>query len=1503
MQYVNKYTGAGTNITNIHKVVAIGEDTYIIGNTQRNQPEQWDLYIVKLDKYENQVWEKGYIYPGASPNGFDFWNQLHVEDLYYSGDQRQGLVALAYNLEEVFLLTINPDSGELNYTNKIYDRNNITPAYQNVNIKARMHIIAKGEFIINVHEIHSDSSDQVKQIDYYLMKYSLPDGSVTFARRIDGSGIMLTIREEEVRGRILHLFGGDAYETGMDSDRGIIIEIDRNLNILKSNTLMYAYDSNTDLDNIDIFWTSRVHDGSYMVMGSYHHFKPSQVYNQPIKKWKLNWSKRPVKFYPSKFPVLIDWIPVQVGVIERYTHYFIAEVNAENDEIIRSFQIQTDFSDEGDKTIHSTEEGVFLSLDRKLFKLTPNLLGNEWCRTIHPLGEANALIPHRAIRPGRFNAYLDADGQTREDIAFFLSGSPLSYRTCNTHSYDDQLIIKSMFLVMPSVNLTINDAQIFQHHDARFLTGLKGLETDRLCKWSEGTLPVGPHSTLQAPYLYIQSVGSTGLDSTAGIHVRWQFTKELVNHLPKGSYYTGNPQGFNQPEDYVHILRAPYKPVGTTVNFGKKPNQVDDVQKRWGYIVGDRTISIYFRNVFKYNEVRSSINPANDPLGFIQAYGNNIIEATSNDEFFAFRFLTETLSYEVRTEVLSSETHGLPGPQSTILRGTLKATPLGQKHFIDKGGSLRFQPSHATVTGIYFEYYIDFIEEANNNKDWKTIAVTSLTLNNQEAESRLDPDPVNHPINAVWPRYDDGEFVNIDNYKKKWKGPLEDPRNEIRNSVSQYIELSADPDNPMANETFYFNDVVPVPEDPDAGLTLSHLTLLQMASMDFHVARMLGLGVSDFSSEVFSDQQFIYAAVYPISAELPNAGSYLVAVGIPTGQHDNRPPIAIDLKSATPGIFSSTGAIGELSPLTGEDGYTPDGKVRYISLFNKEVVPNEPQNIPFYWSTAQFNLSQATYPIYAGIKHKTKQEEPWRLPELSHNRQYKNVTDTGLTSAYETVEIPVPDFGYPLYIHRITRSGRSIYCSYGIDWFSRIKVSQITKELDSKIVPANELLPPSSCNALLIEQEAPLLLTSQKEQFMYDEIQTEDKTFIRLMFVYDSAQDMVQYLKKVNGEMEEDFDPLPLNEEIFADQIEIFFRPEVPKQLFGTVASVSDDPNNPLISVITTAPMELFSVGQSLNPTISVQQIPHYIGGVLSVGTDEFIIHHIEINPSNPFLPKIHVLKKNTENPFGSVTNAVVNPADYIAPEAGSSFMVVENMLNEVSWEQLNPHPFKVKISDQWGLYEEDVNITAGEGDNITVNTYYRRFRGFKHDHVKISKHNDEFTSQFEGVYKLEFENFSLDHHPQYTETVGDISVDWYRGSVRVPYENNPDGERKVLKIIRMENVGTTDNLIVYAQDEGYQNEPLQTANDRIDWVNLYPGFRVYLYENENMRLTKEHLYAEDEDVLDKYSIFGFRSRIAGNNDYISDISVPTMMFARKQDKPETPEQPAGGIFATKPDS
>ncbi len=1010
-------------------------------------------------------------------------------------------------------------------------------------------------------------------------------------------------------------------------------------------------------------------------------------------------------------------------------------------------------------------------------------------------------------------------------------------------------------------------------------------------KAAAGTLPV-TNPLVQSNCLYLQAAGSKGEESTPGIHLRWTLKGPLAEHLPKGDNYRDQPEGFNKPEDFVTLYRIKYQPMVRTLDLTYKPNTVIDSEGVWLYgNMKESMFRVYFRNKSKYNEVRSQMDHS-DPSAFFEKYGNNLIEVESSQKLFFATQLKSSGAGSAKTEVLSVETSLAGLPKNVTFRKNI--VNFSQKIFAENGRSIRFIPTGTIITSVNFEFYEDVVFQ----RSWEEIGRFGLSLDDGEVFQRLEPNPDN-PVHRVWARYNDDEFVNIKNYQMKWSD-MPESENTIRDSVKRYLELSQSPNNHLAVDHYYSSDN---PDDTNP-LEFSHFNNLQMAALDYHVARMLGLGHLDLNDQVYDGGQYMYAGHYQSvvnfhTGEITSPVDH-IAISLPTSQQDQRLSLPVRLKAPVPGMVSADPTAGTtMSSLTDADGYTHDGTGRYLSLMVEEVTPDEPANSPFYYTTQEFDMSTFTYPVSVGIEYKTKGDTKWSLPELPNDPNFLNVNSSGDESYNETVAIALPDFGNPAFVHKETRSGIHIYGSYGVNWFSRAKSSPITQQIESQIKPANTLLPPSSISAFLIQEEKPILLTSQNEQDMYKLNPANDKTLVRLTMEYDASQDMISYQKAINGVELSTFKPLPDNEELFADKIEVFYRPEALKQVFGMIDTVTDLPGNPLVSVIKTKALPLTSANQVMKPTIPVASFPNYIGGIFTVGTDDYVIHNI-VAGSSPDFPTFHVLKMQIGNAFGQNTPIPFDPANFSVPAANASFMVAENMQNPVSWGTVNPHALKIQIGDNWPIHTEEVTIESGQAPDVTYNTYFRKFRGIKKN-ATIKRVNQSGVT-FAGLYEIDFPGYTLNNHPQFSTIPGKDSVQWYRGSIRVSAVGQEGAEKKILKVIRIDNIGSGD-LKVFALDESHDdNNPLQPNVPRTVDVNFYPGYRAYLHYNAPCRLTKDHVIPQDPDVLEKYSIFGARAVDTAYAGYNSRISIPTMMFGRRIEAPATPEQPLGSKYATRPD-
>lgn len=1038
-------------------------------------------------------------------------------------------------------------------------------------------------------------------------------------------------------------------------------------------------------------------------------------------------------------------------------------------------------------------------------------------------------------------------------------------------------------------------------------------------------------TSLQSPHIYLQSAGSTGNDSARGVHLRWMLKNGLSEHLPKADYAIPNIN-FNKDADFVYIYRAPYQDVSknATINFSTVPGNVNDNGLQWTYAVNGLMFYIHFLEGQIYAQVRASINPLQNPQGFITSYfqSGGIIEIENQNElsFSVKTVFADASQATVKTELLSVENNVITAPKKVTLRKTYSLSEINNKKLYSENiRSIRLQSIDTYPVTVIFELYSDLVSD--RKIVWTLLDKYALTLDDTTAFQRLEP--ATNIVNGKWLRYNDQAYVNTKNYKEKWNGSSVAAENQIKQGVNSYIHLSDSVDNPSAIETFSYDAVEgPNGQDEASEFELSNLKLLQMASMDYHIARMLGLGVLDYGGVVDSGSKFVYIAEYVTFGDLKDGlGArevHHLYCSLPTSLTDQRLPVPVDLKNPVPGMYTSN-MVESPASITDEDGYSHDGKTRYLSLFNEDL-PEEEENAPFFYKNFEFISSESTLPVYAGIEYKKSGNTSWRKPELPFNSLYENIDPTVGTSyeKSETVSIVIPDPGQALYVHREKQSGWHEYSSYGINWFGRATSSSIIKSIETTIVPSNDLLPPTNINAVLVQKESPLLLTSSLEQDKYDAIdQGSDKTLARVTFEYDHAQELIDYKQKIGNEIIDDYTELPDNEEVFAEFIDVFFRNRVPHTVSGKILSVTNH-TNPLLSVIKTTPYELVSTGQEepvvsnemITPEIPVGTANNFIGSIMVIDGDEYVVQ--SVNTSSTY-PEFTVFKRAASGAIIDAQTSVIPDEDLESPNSGSMFLVVENMQNDSSWNEnttTNPSGFKINI-DQTAVNRESVVIKNIEG---VPETHVQKFRGI-YRNVTIKKHMEQVDVSGEGeepvtelkhlgLYEVTFPGFYMPQHSQYAE--GHNSVEFYNGTVRIHTLADPQGTRKVFKVVNSKNIGVSGaELTLYISDLSF---PFDEA-EQVDYegkiipdgqtsvsqnINYYPGYKVYLYQDNSIGLNETNVLPQGEEDL-RYSVFGLRSHDNLYN-YNSKLSMPVLMFAKAIREPKPPKQPLGGLYATRPD-
>jgi len=1073
-------------------------------------------------------------------------------------------------------------------------------------------------------------------------------------------------------------------------------------------------------------------------------------------------------------------------------------------------------------------------------------------------------------------------------------------------------------------------------------------------------------TNLQSTYLQIAAAGSRGVDSTKGIHLRWLLAGKLGdNHLPKGDLYNGEKINFNKPDDFVKVYRAPYTKVSHTLDLSQTPNVVDNKKALWIYKTTDSKRSIYvtFQNKEKYKLVKFDIDPLVNPVSFLQAYGNNLIEIENKTElFFAaeLNFSTLTPSSNVRLETLSVAENTIIAAKRVTNRKTYSSTQLNNVRLLSENGrSIRLKANNCLLSSVNFEFYSDFITHANANGDWNLKGQYGLSKNDLQVFEQLEP-----KLNAVhgkWLKYNDGEYVNIVNYKEKWNRPTvigDKSDKNIKSIVERYIELSEDPNDPTALEPINFGDL-DADKDPEPGEIqddaekISNLDLLNIAANDYHIARMLGLGCIDIDDEVLSGD-YVYLTEYTTFGDLGDgAGSREVqhlSMSIPTSIATERFSLPVQLNKIVPGLNAGSDE-NQNAQITDPDGYSFDGKKRYISLFMDDVMDYDITSNKaddFFKSSLEYDGSSFTFPIYVGVDFKINGETNWRKPELSFDLEYRNVDKDLNNSSYEPVPIIIPDSGKSILNVRQEEVGKKtyIYQGYGINIFSRA-TSGRQISIESDIKPANNLMPPSNINSLLITEENPLMFTSQTEQERLGKIIGDDPTLIRILFDYYSAQELVSYTvpsEMSAQEAEENKNSIfPDNEEIFADHFKLYYKDGLPEVEYGEIASINN--SDELTSIVTIREYKVLSSGEQVKVTLTESNKTRFTGGILTVGDQNYVIQDINVvikpkqKPQDPdefSYANITVLKKEVSDSTHADGDATIDSdkiRDIEMPES-KLCTLVQNMLTDTNWHKPGID-FKVQYPASLNAIHREV--IQPESEN-TKELQLEKTRGIwetaKIERVLEDAYKMDKNGQYEldkdekpikltdnkhlGLYQITFSDFNLPQHPQF-KPGNENSVEWSNGIVRLFTKSSvkqgisfPVKTRKEFKVVRTENIGKTGNLILYVNDTDfklgdYVNQVMDESHDEIiigdREVNYYPSYKVYLYKNQAAGITKENIQPRADEST-RYSIFGISSRaVRPTFEYKSKISIPSPMYAVKIEKAEKPEITEGhNLYATRPD-
>ena len=765
--------------------------------------------------------------------------------------------------------------------------------------------------------------------------------------------------------------------------------------------------------------------------------------------------------------------------------------------------------------------------------------------------------------------------------------------------------------------------------------------------------------------------------------------------------------------------------------------------------------------------------------------------------------------------------------------------------------SVRFEVEHGYPRRLEFETYEDYIAGAL----WEALDKLALTTTESIAFSRLEPAP--NTVNGHWQKFNDNALLNVLNYEGRWTR-----LGGLREGIQRYITRSNT--DPLALETLLGD----APQD--GSIQISWLDALRMVSLDFHVARMLGLGYLDRDIKSDTDE-YLYLSIYDTDGPLDDTNIARPVrhyyMGVPTKPLDYRLPDAPGLQPVTYGLTVDNGE-PQPSLLTDSQGYTPDGLSRYVNLF-LEAEPDVVSLNQFFVPPVEFCSIDKTSSVFYGIEYRKQGAPEWGKPEIAHDANY---TDLDSPPQFETLPLPNnADPAKPILRHDERENGVHEYASYGINWFSRVSpLGNIVATDATLIKKAQRLLPPANLAAQLIQHESPLMLTTSAEQDALAALTTTDKTLVRVTCDYFHAHD-------INYE--------------FADTIELFFRPEMPRNVVGAVQSVIDDPADNHAAIIHTTGYTMNSQGTTIMPTLDPMLFANFVGGVFSCQQQSYIVTNLASSAmpgEGPIFTVRKNVKGNASDP-GS-TGSFMTVQEYLKPELDAStnaqvmFMAVENMADADSWGTPNPLSKIVTIGDStWSTHTE---MYVQDGETITVN-----LRG-----VLAAASVEPQPLAPPGVYRIEFNAYLLPHHSQ----SGDADpVDWHKGIVRLPTTLNLDGPKKVLEVLLIENLGANQPLVLHVVDNDYDpNNPIITGT-AVD-VNYYPGYKVYLHAEPSHNFEAATILPAAGEGNRK-TWLGARATDT-TQQYHSAVGIPAPIIALEFVEPLAPEQPVGGEFATRPD-
>ena len=833
----------------------------------------------------------------------------------------------------------------------------------------------------------------------------------------------------------------------------------------------------------------------------------------------------------------------------------------------------------------------------------------------------------------------------------------------------------------------------------------------------------------------------------------------------------------------------------------------------------------------------------------------------------------------------------------------------------------RFQAVGAFPTVLMLQTYFitfNFLDQPQSGSafGWNLINGFALTTDDHTALNvRLEQS--SFIIDKKWPKFKDGDSVIKQNYITRWQNGGTTGGLGIKAGVQQYIaltDINGNYDGDVSYDTAGNN-----PPQSDPSLSYSMLVSLNLAALDFHVARMLGLGYIDILPAVGVNisptpandavtatiaPEYIYCAVYNTQASIPNAAStgslQHIYMTLPTSIIDYRYPKAPNFLPITYGLSLQSGGDSDPIAITDADGYLPNYDERYVDL-NVDQQSVYENFGPFFYRTDLFCACDYSDPVMFGAEYKLDSETNWRTQEICNNPDFP-----GYNIFYPTLQLNevngILNSDNPIYLHQETEEGIHDYAIYGINWFSRSSpLSNVQKTDYTKFDKTNNLVPPVPLNVVYVEEESPLFLTSQWEQ---DLLTTRrglytDYYFTRAIFEWNQVQN-------VNYQ--------------FADKVNFYFRPDQLLSVQGDLASVTWLSTQTVQVTTTDFLLASLTPVQTVTPVINNDPvtIARFIGAMLTTPSGSFQVLSVDSAGTDPVLTLQCNRVINSIPVDSNEDDGYMSTATWVSPQPGERFMLVENAQNLASWQKLNKQVTLDPVS--LGTYQE----TQPDPNNGGTVTFHIGGIYDVADVKDLYVHSGYTDTTKLGYYEITFANAVLPAHPS-----GDPDCYWYGGSVRMDATNLT--EKKLLKVVNIHADPVTraphSPLKIYVFDPDYPSG-LQAGQDPYSLidpataspylvpptnlhysliipgtavnVNFHPGYLTYLYAEPGNNFDKAHIYPAKNQGT-KVTYMGVTA-VDDTKNKESRLGLPAQLYAVELNPPQQPQEPGGPLFATRPD-